>query len=1247
MANNIKNFTIFPIGKAESYLAQPALVVEKKYWPALKQLEKFSHLLAFWYVEESLIASDESNSGWFAKKGGRRPNPLIMTTCRIVDIDFQQGRITVNRLNIPQSAILIDIKAYIPVSDRVKKSHQPDHSDQLWFNDTQEKEWQYHHKSIRKKEQNLNKLGKTLKKQNKTIIQLDPQYVQGLTGIDQYSHVQVLFWFDRLDGERFRKILQCHPPYHKQTTTGVFASRSPVRPNPIGLSTIKIHQTNEQEGWLEVDDSDFYENTPILDIQPYIPAFDRVSSVTVPPWLSHWPAWYPERSAKNAEPDQLFPADVDMLSEIVIITDKSPIAVDSNEEKPIDQSANYSEKDKIAIIGASKHNLKNISLNIPKNQLVVITGVSGSGKSSLAFDTIYAEGQRGYLESLTTSERQLFHQLAHPQVKQIKGLIPTVAIEQKSLNRSPRSTVGTITGIYNLFRVLFAEAGLRHCPQCGRAVKPVTISETLFLLKNLPVQTQFNLYYQEEDLDSLQDILIGKYTVPDKNDSTYEKKIHEAIKQAFNSKRTVLKIEIQEGSIHYLSPRQLCVHCDQLFFALSPSQFSFNSPDGMCSECNGLGVKMIVNPDQIISSPELSLLDGASRWWGKLKTKKRNANWLTGEILALADDHSVDLSLPWNQLPEEFKHQALYGNNGKVLHYEYHTDKGRSGFIDRPVYGAIHNINRLLEDPKGKANQQLYLQFLSQQTCPVCQGERLALESRLVTLGGKRLPVLTKMTIQQAYDWLNTLPETLTVREQKIAFEAIQEITKKLNSLIQVGLHYLNLDRATNTLSGGEAQRVRLSSQLAGHLSGLLYILDEPTIGLHPRDHQALIRTMKGLKNNGNSVLVVEHDDQVMKEADWIIDMGPQAGSYGGELVGQGTLSGICQNTQSLTAAYLNGNKQVGFTNPKKRTPKGYLTIKGAKLHNLKNIEVSIPLGVFTCFTGVSGSGKSSLIIQTLYPALAGNPDEKKRAAQYYKRISGSDQLDKVIHITQEAIGRTPRSNPATYTGVFDEIRKVFASTPGAKENKYQAGHFSFNNKEGYCTACEGNGKQIINMHFLPDVWITCPECQGSRYRTEILDIVFQDKNIAQVLDMEIREAIEYFTDHPKICHILNMLCQVGLDYIKLGQSGLTLSGGEAQRIKLAKELCRPDSGNTLYILDEPTTGLHFEDMQKLLTIINQLVEHGNTVVMIEHNTSMIRNADWIIDLGPEGGDAGGEMIAAGTPEDLKKIENSITGQFL
>ncbi len=941
-------------------------------------------------------------------------------------------------------------------------------------------------------------------------------------------------------------------------------------------------------------------------------------------------------------------------------------------------------QDDILIRGAKEHNLKNIDVKLPRFKLVVITGVSGSGKSSLAFDTLYAEGQRRYVESLSAYARQFIGQMEKPKVDFIGGLSPAIAIEQKAVSRNPRSTVATVTELYDYLRVLFARIGMPHCPECSREVRAQSAQEIVEQVASLPLGERFQVLaplarnrkgtfkdtFDQARADGFSrvqvdgqvrdlsekitldknkkhniELVVDRLVVPVENGqerSDFVTRLTDSVETALRLGDALVIIDRGNGDEWLLSEQNACPACGLSFPELTPSMFSFNSPMGMCPECNGLGTKVEFDPDRFVD-PDKSLHEGGVRTWGELIKKRTSGTYQAAK--QIVEHFGDDLDTPWRDLSAECQRAILYG--GVRITWQSASDRG-SWQGEWETEGVINGTHRRYHQTKSDYMRRWYTNFMSQQACPVCYGRRLRPESAAVTVARKTISEVTAMSIGEALHWTESLWPEMSAEQMEIAEEVLKEISERLQFLMNVGLHYLTLDRPAPTLSGGEGQRIRLASQIGCGLVGVLYVLDEPSIGLHQRDNRRLLDTLERLRDMGNTVLVVEHDEETMRTADWIVDLGPGAGINGGWVVAAGPPQAIAQHADSLTGRYLRGEMQVTSPNGQRRPTNGkWLTVVGARQNNLKNLEARFPLGLFTCVTGVSGSGKSSLVAQTLHPALAQVLHSATRKPGEHDGIEGLEHVDKVINITQDPIGRTPRSNPATYVQVMGVIRELFAMTPEAKARGYKKGRFSFNVKGGRCEACKGHGKKRVEMHFLPDVWVTCNVCKGMRFNRETLQIRYKGKNIAQVLDMDVDEALAFFANVPKVKRILQTLADVGLGYIKLGQSATTLSGGEAQRVKLAKELARVSTGDTVYILDEPTTGLHFADIQKLLDVLHRLTDAGNTVIVIEHNLDVVKTADWIIDLGPEGGDAGGYIVAQGTPESVAQVPQSFTGQFL
>ena len=930
-------------------------------------------------------------------------------------------------------------------------------------------------------------------------------------------------------------------------------------------------------------------------------------------------------------------------------------------------------KDKIIVKGARVHNLKNIDVAIPRDKFVVITGLSGSGKSSLAFDTIYAEGQRRYVESLSAYARQFLGQMDKPDVDYIEGLSPAISIDQKTTGRNPRSTVGTVTEVYDYLRLLFARIGHPHCPQCGRPISQQTVEQIVDSLLGLPEGTRVQILAplvkgrKGEHVKVFEDIRKNGYVrvrvngemreitdeiLLDKNKKhsievvvdrvvvrpDAASRLADSIELALNLAGGTVLLDLIDGEELVFSQNFACTECGLSMEEISPRMFSFNNPYGACPECSGLGTKMEIDPDRVIPDKTKSIAGGAVAPWSS------NASWYFQALANLGEAYGFSVDTPINELSEEQLNAVLYGTGDRKLNFRF-TREDRSHVFQAPFEGVVNNLSRRYRETNSEWMREEIESFMSSSLCPKCQGARLKPESLAVKVGCLSIYEVTRLTVKEALKFFQAL--ALTERESIISRQVMKEIRERLGFLVNVGLDYLSLDRAAGTLAGGESQRIRLATQIGSSLVGVLYILDEPSIGLHQRDNQRLIRTLESLRDLGNTLIVVEHDEETMLAADHIIDIGPGAGEHGGHVVAQGTVNDIIASKRSVTGQYLSGKKKIALPVFRRQPNGNWLEIEGAAENNLKNIDVRLPLGIFVCVTGVSGSGKSTLINEILYKRLARDLHRAKDRPGEHRNIKGLNHLDKVINIDQSPIGRTPRSNPATYTGVFDAIREIYSGTPESKMRGYKAGRFSFNVKGGRCEACRGDGIIKIEMHFLPDVYIQCEVCKGKRYNRETLEVKYKGKTISDVLDMIVDEAVEFFKNIPKIYRKLKTIQDVGLGYIRLGQPATTLSGGEAQRVKLATELSRRSNGKTLYILDEPTTGLHIADIKKLLGVLDRLVEAGDTVVVIEHNLDVIKTADYIIDLGPEGGDMGGTVVAVGTPEEVAAIPASYTGHFL
>ncbi|MBQ9156097.1 MAG: excinuclease ABC subunit UvrA [Eubacterium sp.] len=934
-------------------------------------------------------------------------------------------------------------------------------------------------------------------------------------------------------------------------------------------------------------------------------------------------------------------------------------------------------KEYIRIRGAREHNLKDINIDIPRNQFVVLTGLSGSGKSSLAFDTIYAEGQRRYMESLSSYARQFLGQMEKPEVDDIQGLSPAISIDQKSTNRNPRSTVGTVTEIYDYLRLLYARIGIPHCPRCGKVIEKQTVDQIVDQLMAMPERTRIQLLApivrgrKGEHVKVLQNAKRSGYVRVRIDGNLYD--LSEEIKLEKNKKHNIeivvdrlviregieqrladsietvmaltgglLLVDVVGGESLNFSQSFSCPDCGVSIDEIEPRSFSFNNPFGACPFCHGLGFKMEFDVDLMIPDRSISIADGAivvTGWQSCTDPKS-----YTRAILdALALEYDFDLTTPFEDLREDVQHMLVHGTDGREIKVHYKGRRGE-GIYDVAFEGLLKNVQRRYRENHSETMKAEYEKFMTVTPCDICHGQRLKSESLAVTVGDYNIAELTRLSVRKTLEFFEKVE--LTDRQMMIGRLILREIKGRLGFLNDVGLDYLSLMQATATLSGGEAQRIRLATQIGSGLVGVAYILDEPSIGLHQRDNDKLIAALKRLRDLGNSLIVVEHDEDTMREADYIVDIGPEAGEHGGEVVATGTAQDLMNNPASITGDYLSGRRKIPVPGSR-REPTGWLTVKGAEENNLKKVDVDFPLGVFTCVTGVSGSGKSSLVNEILYKKLAGVLNRARIKPGKHKSITGANQLDKIINIDQSPIGRTPRSNPATYTGVFDHIRELFSMTKDAKARGYDKGRFSFNKKGGRCEACAGDGIIKIEMHFLPDVYVPCEVCHGQRYNRETLEVKYKGKNIFEVLDMTVDEACDFFESVPSIRRKIETLRDVGLSYIKLGQPSTTLSGGEAQRVKLATELSRQSTGKTIYVLDEPTTGLHFADVHKLIDILQRLTEGGNTVVVIEHNLEVIKNADYIIDMGPEGGEGGGTVVTSGKPEEVVKVPRSYTGQYL
>lgn len=1209
-------YFLFPIGKVDKKDNINSIVIDKKYAKGLKSLGLFSHAI--------VIYSQNMDSRV----------PFLHRIIKINSVEEKKGIIYFDESHeFYKDDIIYDIKPYFPCEDRVKECFT-------------QKEGMHSYLQLNLEpfevsltgDRKIKAIGNIRRIKGEFFIDVCDELKMKLEKLKRYSHIKIFWWFSSFDKSKYRIITECDPPYENAPRTGIFASRSPVRPNPIALTTARIISIDEELGRIKVSGLDCFNNTPLIEISTYNKVYDRVLDFKVPKWLEHWPEWLEDGMTKpSADEVSLKPSSLDIIKKYLRSGNKNAETIDifnvQNEQR-------CQKRKGIEIIGAKQNNLKNINVTIPYNKITAITGVSGSGKSSLAFDTIFAESQRSF-SNILGSKSSFYEQISAPSVDRICGILPSISVSQKNIARNPRSTVGTMTGLYDCLRTLFASIGVRHCPECGAPIVAMTAEEIEQILSELALSTIVeitpfaanNICYEYVTRESI----------------TNNEILLKEIKKSLEEGKGAIYVTINHSEKLLFQTTQMCYCCKHILFELTPAVFSYNNTESMCPVCNGLGIEMKIDTDSIVSHPELSILDGASSWWGNLRRfkNKPNGNWMKGEVLALAEEMKVDLEKPWNKLPKEFKKQAVWGSGGRKVTFKYDSDNGRNGIITRPVEGAYNYIKRTFYENSGEAAKRIVNQFMKQRSCSCCHGERLSKEGRSVEILGTTFPKAAAMTISELKEWVYKLPKSLSEYKLAMVSSILKELYKKLCSYIKIGLPYLNLNRSLPTLSGGELQRLRLVLHIGIDISNILYVLDEPSTGLHPKDYKKLIEIIKEIRDNGNTVVIVDHNIDFINAADLIIDVGPGAGIYGGEIIAEGTPIHIVKNKNSITGQYMSGEKKVRVEKKGILKENKWVKVAGIRCNNLKNINISFPIGSITCVSGVSGSGKSSLVSKVLYPAFKARIDSERDISEFCDVIIGDQYFHKVIYVTQSPIGRTPRSNPATYTGAMDEIRKIFVATEESKERGYKINQFSFNSKEGQCPKCCGEGRIRASVSFMEDIWAECPVCKGKRYKNDVLQVKYKDKNIYEVLEMNIVDALALFKDYHKLKNILGILCEVGLGYLKLGQSALTLSGGEAQRIKLAKELCEETVEKTLYILDEPTTGLHFSDVQKLLILLEKIKSRGNTILIVEHNLDIIRNADWIIDLGPEGGNEGGYVTAEGTPEEVAKVNESYTGKLL
>lgn len=1206
------HYQLVPIGSIASKQQNHQITIQTAYRKGLKHLSKFSHAI--------IIYQDVMNPNIL-------PIPFSQKVVKLKLVDEVNGFLVVECLDgFADRAVLYDIKPYFPNEDRVKDASIPAIQQ---------------HKRVSLQQSELTSLGIIHKVKGSYFLELYADFQQYVELLQGYSHIKVVWWFHKFEKDLYKRTMECDPPYENAPKTGIFASRSPVRPNPFAITTARILELDPELNRIKVSLLDCFDKTPLLGISPYVPAVDAVSDCRLPAWLQHWSPYLDDRDVVAYQLPELSSSPRKLLAgqRTSDTFDTAYFHHDSQQTTAATQG--------VVIKGAKQHNLKNMDVVIPYNQITVMTGVSGSGKSSLAFDTIYAESQQRFFSNMSLSERSRFSLMEKPDVDYISGLPPAIAISQTTTNRNPRSTVGTATDLYDLLRTLYATLGVRHCPECGRAIVKMSIEEITACLLQLQAGTQFAV--QPFGLPASKRELVAMHS-DDSKFKAYAQELEHIVRTSIEQGIGAIQVQRDEAEPLLFQTTEKCYDCDHILFEMTASDFSFNNPESMCPACNGLGMVTDIDVSTIIKDPTKSILDGASEFWGSLRKfqKSPNANWMKGEVLGLANELGVDLDKPWQELPEQFKTQVIYGTGKKEVSFSYQNKNGRTGTITRPVEGVYPILKRLLKSITSESQYSLAEQFMTTQVCDCCHGERLKMESRIVTIADTRFPEVVGMSIENLINWVKHLPGQLSPLEQKLAQPLLQELYAKLSDYRKIGLDYLTLDRSVPTLSGGEFQRLQLVSQLNSGLSNILYILDEPTTGLHPKDYEKLMEIICQLKAQNNTVIMVEHTPSMMLHADHILDIGPGAGIHGGYLIAQGTPQQIMANDKSSTGQYLSGNKQL--TLGEKRAMKQYdqwISLYGVEANNLQSIDIRFPLHAITCITGVSGSGKSSLVKYGILPAIRSSIDQIHPSLKHYQDVVGAENIHSITHVTQKPIGRSSRSTPATYTGMMDELRLLFAQTQQAKTLHYPQSKFSYNTKEGQCSACHGLGYQTLDTAFISSAKIECPLCKGQKFHASTLQVLYQGKHIAQVLDMSVKEALLFFEDHKKLKSMLQMLDDIGLGYLTLGQSSQTLSGGEAQRIKLATELASSNHQHTLYLLDEPTTGLHFDDIQNLLHIFSSMTAMGHSVLLVEHNLDVIKHADWIIDLGPGGGIHGGALMAQGLPADIMSCHESHTGRLL
>lgn len=1175
------------IGELVAEGEKVVLKLKKEYRRGLKYAELFSHLHVFYKdrmnnfeVLHEMIMEMLSVD---MKKGVIEFIPRNLGQGKAEAFDHQSN-------SMQKKVEVFDVKPYFPCEDSVRNSECK--SEQVKVGT-----------KVFLKPGNTSKIGYTLEDIGQIKNRDGKKYIElkqgdALLDLEGCSHIKIIWWFHKFDEANYRRCVECDPPYENAPRTGVFATRSPVRPNPIALTIARMERYDPIKRRIYINDIECFDGTPCIAIWPYRKE-DLVMDIKLPQWLEHWPRWLEDRSNSEFTGKA---GRIDSAQESIYYEGEEVTEAEIQELFALKEERNDAEG--IYVEGARENNLKGINCTIPYHKITAVVGVSGSGKSSLVQDTIYTECQRRM--GCLTDDSKIMRK---PNMDGMYGSIPAIMISQKEIGKNSRSTVGTYSNAYDYLRIIYAAVGIRHCPECGHPIHPISEEEILSLLQK---KDRVRIY----DINKLE-IMEGTLTEKVRTALT---KSHGALYAGIN----------EEAALILLQTRQKCYVCDRLMFELTPTAFNYSDVESMCPECNGYGEKNIIDSNSIIENPELSILEGASSWWGKLRNfqKNPNANWMKGEVIGLAEAMKVDLEKPWIELPEEFRKKVIYGSEGELVTFQYSNKKnGRTGTIVRPVEGVFHILERLYSE---NDHTDVLSKYVKKVVCDCCNGERLNAEGRLVSIGEIRYPQVAQMAFHDIVTWCRNQPRILP----KTHFELIEGSLQRLYELSvcaeQLGLGYLELDRNTATLSGGEGQRLKFLSSMQNRLTGVLYIMDEPSKGLHQKDYGKIANMIEDLKRSGNTVIMVEHNEDMIKIADNVIEIGPSAGDQGGYLMGEGSLEAMCSHQGTQLSRYFKEDNSKSMYTPRQLTSQVWLEIEGVKYHNLKNITLSLPVNAVTCICGVSGSGKSSLMKGVIFPEVT-KLIKHSGVLQYSSQIKNADLFDSIILVEQSAIGRSPRSVPATYIGIMDTIRELFSETEDAQAAGINVASFSFNNAEGQCDHCHGDGQ--IEPKFLQDIWITCPSCNGKRYNKHILGVKYQGKDIAQVLQMSVTEAGKFFcekSEKKEMKKALKILEEVGLGYLKLGQSLVTLSGGEASRLKLAKELISKTKKHTLYLIDEPTTGLHFSDIENLIKLFQKLVEEGNTIVLIEHNKQIIRNCDWIIELGPGAGYEGGYVISQG-----------------